>query len=58
MNQTEQDKKWEIDDAARTIERYTEISVDQKLMNAAKKVLQERRNRIDMAITKLKMKGQ
>ncbi len=57
MTREEEQKKWETEDAARTIEQYAEISADSKLFNAAKKILQEKKEKIDKILKKLNTKG-
>lgn len=54
MTNAEREKKWQIEDAARTIERFGELSADKILMDEAKKILLEKKNKIDLVLKKLK----
>lgn len=53
MTNKERERKWEIEDAARTIERYGELTNDKILMEEAKKILEEKKNKIDLVLKKL-----
>jgi len=48
-----QEKKWKIDDAARTLQRAEEVRADKKLFNAARKELEKKRELLNTLIQKL-----
>jgi len=54
MTEAERRQKWDAEDAAHTLERIEEINADKKLLSAAKKLLQDRKQKIDMILSKLK----
>ena len=47
------EKKWKIEDAARTLQRSEEIRADNKLFNAARKELKKRHDLLVKIINKL-----
>ena len=48
-----QERKWKIDDAARSLQRAEEVRADKKLFNAARKELEKKRELLNTLIQKL-----